>query len=98
MVKIDFNTTDFGDFSKAAIKAALTGRIATCAECCSERVVISRSGDAQGPVWTVSCGTPGCMHNIAGVDLATVVNKWNEELVAEGDEEDYATEVVVYFI
>ena len=98
MVKVDFNTSDFGGFSKADIKAALTGRIATCAECCSERVVISRTGDAQGPVWSVSCGTPGCTHNIAGLDLPAVVNRWNTELAEEGDEEDYATEVVVYFI
>lgn len=98
MVKLNFNATDFGDFGKADIIEALTGRIATCVACCSERVVISRTGDAQGPVWAVSCGAPGCTHNIAGLDLPTVVNRWNEELAKEGDEEDYATEVVVYFI
>lgn len=98
MVKMDFNASDFGVFSKGSIKASLTGRLATCGACCSERVIITRSGDPQGTVWSVSCGAPGCTHNIAGLDLAEVVNKWNKELIDEGDEEDFATEVVVYFI
>lgn len=97
MVKVDFNVSDFGEFSKADIKSALVGRIATCKECCSERVVISRSCGPQGVIWAVSCGTPGCTHNIAGLDLPEVVNRWNTELAEEGDE-DYATEVVVFFI
>ena len=98
MVKVDFNTSDFGKFSKEDLMSALVGRIATCKECCSERVIVSRSDCPQGPVWAVSCGAPGCTHNIAGLDLPTVVNRWNEELAEEGDEEDYATEVVVYCI
>ena len=99
MIKVDFNASDFGEFSKDSIKASLTGRLATCEKCCSERVIITRSSDPQGTVWSVSCGAPGCTHNIAGTNLAEVVNKWNKELVGEGlGEEDFATEVVVYFI
>ncbi len=72
--------------------------IETCAVCASQRVIISRNvvDDDATETFTVSCGRPGCLHNVSARTELDAIAEWNRLSTASDGEHDPATEVVRY--